>query len=224
MSAREYLAVVSALLDRLGREEYEAISAAGTAVARALQAGKRVWITNTAHGIAHEVTKRAGGLIAVHQLRDIALVDEGDVILIGSPVGVARHTLDFALEGKARGGVIVALTNVSFEQEPTTIVEHRSGKRLHEVADIVIDIGGPTGDGVFEVEELQLRAIPHSGVTLVAGLWMIFSAALEEMRARGSVPRLYQCDMIEGAREKNAKQIDAYLRTGVGYAKRGELE
>ena len=120
--------------------------------------------------------------------------------------------------------MIVGLTNVAFEREPSTTIEHPSGKRLHEVADIVIDIGGPTGDGVFEVEELSLRAIPHSGVTLVAALWMIFSSAMEGLRDIASVPRLYQCDMVEGSRPRNADQLSAYSRTGVGYVPRDELD
>ena len=223
MSAKDYLSLVTSLLERLGNEEYENIAAAGLAVATSLHEGHRIWITNTAHGVAHEATKRAGGFIPVHRLHDVVLVDPGDVILIASPVGVAQHTLAFAIEGRDRGGVVIALTNVAFEREPTTVVEHESGKRLHQVADIVIDIAGPTGDGVFDVPELQLRAIPHSGVTLTAGLWMIFSVALDEMRTRGITPRLYECDMIEGARAKNAAQIDAYLRTGVGYVTEDEI-
>ena len=176
------------LQHRLHDESLADIVKAGNAVARALEDGHRIWVTNTAHGVAHEVTKRAGGFIAVHELIDVVHMQPGDCVLIGSPVGVATHTLSFALGASERGGIVVALTNVAFEQEPSTIIEHPSGSRLHEVADIVVDIGGPTGDGVFELTDLNFRVIPHSGVTLVTALWMIFSEALAVMRSHGVIP------------------------------------
>ena len=178
MSADTYLQTVSTLLARLGSEEYSAIVDAGNLVATSLEGGHSLWVTHTAHGVVDELTGRAGGFIALRELKDVNDAEFGDVVLIGSPVGVARHTIEFALGAQRRGSKVVALTNVAFELEPTTVLEHATGKRLHEIADITIDIGGPTGDGVFDVEELRLRAIPHSGVTLVAGLWMILSHAL----------------------------------------------
>ena len=223
MSAEAYFEEVIALLHRLRDESLADIINAGNAVARALEDGHRVWVTNTAHGVAHEVTKRAGGFIAVHELIDVVHMQPGDCVLIGSPVGVANHTLSFGLGASERGGIVVALTNVAFELEPSTIIEHPSGKRLHEVADIVVDIGGPTGDGVFELTDLGFRVIPHSGVTLVTALWMIFSEALAAMKSHGLIPRLYQCDMVQGARERNALQIAGYVATGAGYLDESEV-
>ena len=78
------------------------------------------------------------------------------------------------------------------------------------------------GDGVFEVEELQLRAIPHSGVTGMTAMWMVFSEALSMLRAAGVTPRLYECVNVEGARAKNAVQIEGYLELGVDVLGEGE--
>jgi uncharacterized phosphosugar-binding protein len=223
MSAKRYLNVVSELLTRLGDSEYPQIERAGDAVAHAIENGRNVWVTHTAHCVVDELTGRAGGYIAIRELKDVGDLAQGDVVLIGSPVGVAHHTVEFALQAADRGCTVVALTNVRFEQEPDTIAEHPTKKRLHEIAGITIDIGGPIGDGVFDVAELKLRAIPHSGVTLVAGLWMILSHALETMRQDGRVPRLYQCDMIEGARARNAVLVEGHRETGLGYVTDVEL-
>ena len=75
---------------------------------------------------------------------------------------------------------------------------------------------GPVGDGVFAVDELELRAIPHSGVTGMTAMWMLFSEALAILRERGTTPRLYQCVNEPGARERNAVQLAAYHETGIG--------
>jgi len=212
------------LLERLRTQQWDTIVNAGDSVAQAIARGNKVWISRTTHCLAGEGTRRAGGFIAVHDMIDAVMVRPGDCVLVGSAVGTAASTVTVALEAKQRGGTIIALTNVAFENDPDTIIEHPSGQRLHQVADLVVDVGGPLGDGVFEVDALRLRAIPHTGVTMVATMWMIFSEALHILRNAGTLPRLYECIMIEGSRARNAVQIDGYLRTGLGYLTAGEAE
>jgi uncharacterized phosphosugar-binding protein len=216
VSAEAYVREIRGLLDRLERDSLGSIREAAIAVADCLAAGHRVWVATTTYCLHHEATGRAGGFMAVHILDDAALVQPGDVVLIGSPVGTSARTIDLAADSGVRGGTVVALTNVEFEDDPDTLLEHSSRTRLHELADIVIDVPGPLGDGVFAVEELELRAIPHSGVTGMTAMWMLFSEALSILRARGTTPRLYQCVNVAGARERNAVQLAAYRETGVG--------
>jgi uncharacterized phosphosugar-binding protein len=216
VSAEAYVREIRRLLDRLERDSGASIQQAASAVADCLAAGHRVWVATTTYCLHEEATGRAGGFIAVHVLDDAALVQPGDVVLIGSPVGTSSRTIDLAVGTHQRGGTVVALTNVEFEDHPDTLLEHPTRTRLHELADIVIDVPGPLGDGVFEVEELELRAIPHSGVTGMTAMWMLFSEALAILRERGTTPRLYQCVNEPGARERNAVQLAAYHQTGIG--------
>ena len=118
-------------------------------------------------------------------MNDAALVRNGDCILIGSPVGTSVRPISFTLECQERGAYVIALTNREFEDDPRTLLEHPLQHRLHEIADLVVDIPGPLGDGVFNIPELQMRAIPHSGITGMTAMWMIFSEALSLMRAGG---------------------------------------
>ena len=79
------------------------------------------------------------GFIAVHILRDAALVSPGDVVLIGSPVGTSRTPITATLECRARGAYIVALTNVEFENHPEALsILRASGvtPRLYECVNI----------------------------------------------------------------------------------------
>ena len=69
---------------------------AATAVADCLAAGHRIWVATTTYCLHEEATGRAGGFIAVHVLDDAALVQPGDVVLIGSPVGTSARTIDLA--------------------------------------------------------------------------------------------------------------------------------
>lgn len=224
VSAEIYLDEIISLLEQLAERAHDSILQAGEAVAAALEAGNRIWVTPTTYTLHEESTGRAGGFIAVHIMNDAALVRAGDCILIGSPVGTSAKPISLTLECQGRGAYVIALTNREFENDPRTLLEHPMQHRLHEIADLVVDIPGPLGDGVFEIPELRMRAIPHSGITGMAAMWMIFSEALSLMRARGSTPRLYECVNIAGARERNAVQIAGYLRTGLGYLERGEAE
>jgi uncharacterized phosphosugar-binding protein len=222
MTARAYAAEVIRLIQRLEADSHHSIVLAAEAVAASLRDGHRIWVTPTTYCLHEESTGRAGGFIAVHILRDTALVQPGDCVLIGSPVGTSEKPITFTSECQARGARVIALTNVEFEDDPRTLLEHPSRTRLHDVADIVIDVPGPLGDGVFQVDELALRAIPHSGVTSMTAMWMVFSEALAILRTAGIMPRLYECVNVEGARAKNAVQIAGYLGSTVGVLAEGE--
>jgi uncharacterized phosphosugar-binding protein len=217
LSAAGYLQAILPLVQRLGDEPVSgAIRTAGEAAATALSGGGKVWLTETTHCLHTEATYRAGGLMAAHILNDPALVQPGDCVIEGTPVGTSSLAIDCALNAKARGAVLVALTNVAFEEDPRTVLDHPSKKRLHEIADIVVDLAGPVGDGVFEHPETGMRIIPHSGVTGMVAMWMIFSEAASLLRARGETPRFYECIMVEGALERNGRERDEYLAAGRG--------
>lgn len=217
MTARAYLDCIVELLARLGEDpQYTAILAAADTVANTIANGGRILVPPTTYCLHEESTGRAGGFMPVHVLTDSALVRAKDCVLIGSPVGTSSRPIDFALDAHKRGAIVIALTNSEFENDPRTLLEHPTRQRLHAVADIHVDVPGPLGDGVFEVEELEMRAIPHSGVTSMTAMWMIFSEALSLLRGRGITPRLWECVNIDGARARNATRMDGYIRTGSG--------
>jgi uncharacterized phosphosugar-binding protein len=219
VSADDYLAGILPLVGRLGDDEVRAnILRAGETVASSLAGERKVWVAQTSHCLHDEATYRAGGLIAAHILENVALVQPGDCVIEGTPVGTSNLAIDTALGSKARGATLIALTNVAFENDPRTIVEHPSGRRLHEIADIVVDLDGPIGDGMFAIGDPTIRVIPHSGVTGMVAMWMIFAEAMSVLQVRNKIPRFYECIMITGAAEHNAAEIDDYLSTNRGYS------
>ena len=217
MNAAGYLEAIVPLVERLGREPAaSAIRAAGAAAAGALSGGGKVWITETTHCLHGEATYRAGGLMAVHILTDPVAVQPGDCVIEGTPVGVTGLAVEWALKARTRGATLVALTNVAFEQDPRAVLEHPTRGRLHELADIVVDLAGPVGDGVFEDPATGIRVLPHSGVTGMVAMWMIFAEAASVLASHGEAPRWYECVALEGATERNRRERDAYLTTGRG--------
>lgn len=224
IGASSYLDQVIGLLQELRTASRESIAEAADVIARSIEQGHRIWIASTTYTLHEEATGRAGGFMAAHVLTDTALVGAGDCVLVGSPVGTSARPIDVTHDCQLRGATVIALTNTAFELDERTLLEHSTKARLHEIADLVIDVPGPFGDGMFEVPELALRAIPHSGVTGVATMWMIFSEVLAVMRRRGITPRLYECVNVSGAREKNRAAIAGYVASGRGYLLDGELD
>ncbi len=217
MSARGYFDAILPLVQRLGDEELSAIQRAGVLVAESIAAGHRVWVAKTSHCLHDEATFRAGGLMAVHILDDYVTVEPGDTVFAGTPVGTSNTAVDPAIIAKQRGAKLIVLTNVAFELDEHTERWHPSGKSLHEFADVLIDLKGPIGDGVMEHLDTGVRILPHSGVTGMVAMWMIFAEAISILLEQGKEPLLYQCIMVRGARARNDVLLEEYHRTHVGY-------
>ena len=216
MSARAYADTVLPRMTRLAQDELAAIERAGELVADALAGGHRVWVTQTSHYLHLEATHRAGGLMAVHVLEDDAAVESGDVVLLGITAGAAAEIVDMALDLQGRGASVVALTQLDFERHPDLPATHPSGRRLSDVADVHIDIGGPYGDGELELGDTAIRILPSSGVTSLLALWMLFADAVRRLGAQGLEPLVYESNLLPGARDRNAEREAMYQRTRRG--------
>jgi len=72
------------------------------------------------------------------------------VFFIASNSGVNKSIIGMALAVKARGHKLIAVTSLDhLRQVPP---HHVSGKRLYEIADVVIDNLAPRGDTVLTLE------------------------------------------------------------------------
>ncbi len=220
MSARSYLDAISERLELLGGSQFSAIEAAGQALAGAIAGGHRIWIAKTTHCLHDEVTFRAGGLMAIHSLDDPIAIESGDIVLIGTNAGTTVLTVETALIAHERGALVVALTQMAYEGDPKAPAEHPSGKKLHEVADILIDLGGQFGDGEIGFSEAgnDMRILPGSGAAVVIAAWMILAEATDRLIELGKPPLFWQSMQIPGATPRNLALLDQYRRTRIGYS------
>lgn len=217
-AAQTFAARMLERLHTLVQDQEESIDAAAVAVADALGNGHRVWIAETSHGLHDEVTSRAGGLMAVHRLSDPVGIEAGDVVVVPTNAGTTHATVDYALIGKERGAIVVALTPMSYETDPRLIPEHASGKRLNEVADVVIDLGGRYGDTEldFDCGDRSIAAIPGSGIAAMLAMWMIFAEATELLCQRGMPPLTWDSMQMPGVHAANLERFADYRRSRNG--------
>ncbi len=194
--------------------------------------------TGHSEAFAMEIAGRAGGLIATNRIALRTLVLRGDrdvselggaeferdpnigenllalfdiqphdVFMIASNSGVNGSILGIALAAKTRGHKVIAVTSLDHTMKVTP--KHPSGKRLSEVADIVIDNLAPFGDSTMQLEG-------GIGVGAVSSLTAAFIAqritigVAEAMRQRGKTPPVYISANIPGGDEHNRALEDLY--------------
>jgi uncharacterized phosphosugar-binding protein len=216
MTARAYLDAIQTRIDKLGSEQFGAIQQAGVMVADAIAGGGRVWIARTTHCLHDEATYRAGGLMAVHALDDPVTIERGDAVLIGTNAGTTVLTVEIALIARERGAGVIALTQMPYEADPSVVAEHPSGTKLHEHADVLVDLGGQIGDGELALPG-GLRIMPGSGVAAMTAMWMIFADAVERLESAGKSPLMWQSMQLTGAMVGNLERQRGYHRNRIGY-------
>jgi uncharacterized phosphosugar-binding protein len=86
-----------------------------------------------------------------------------DALLAISSSGCNAVTVDVAIEAKRLGLFVVALTSRAIAEVSAS--RHESGRKLHEVADVVLDQHAPPGDAAVWIEGLETPVAPLSSVT-----------------------------------------------------------
>lgn len=180
------------------------------------------------HALAEEAFHRAGGLVPVNAIHEIfltpltrpdlsgqlerlpglaALILEGhdlrpgEVLLVISNSGINAVPVEMALEGRQRGLTVIALTSLRHSQ--TVTARHPNGKRLFELADIVLDNCGEPGDAVIAYPGFAGRVAPTS---LLAGSYIINSLVcrvVELFLTHDLVPPVYLSANLPGGDEHN---------------------
>jgi uncharacterized phosphosugar-binding protein len=108
-----------------------------------------------------------------------------DVILIFSNSGVNILPVEMAMVAKTVGMKVIAVISSAYaSQAPLSSL----GKRLAEVADIVIDNGTPPGDALVELELTGLRSSPASTIAGAYILNSVLTEAVWRLAASGQTP------------------------------------
>jgi uncharacterized phosphosugar-binding protein len=187
----------------------------------------QVFGTGHSEALAMELSGRAGGLIPTNKLalRDIVLlggrdaavledpkaerdsslagevwdlapIEPGDVVVIGSQSGGNGAIVEMAVIARAAGHPVVAVTSRAHSAAIDS--RHPSGKRLFELADVVIDNGSPYGDSVLDLPDGgTVCAISSIGNAVVAQL--LVAEITARLIAGGVEPPIYlSANIAEG--------------------------
>src|SRR6516165_7386959 len=94
--------------------------------------------------------------------RNFAVTPDDSLLAISSS-GCNAVTIDVAIEARRAGMFVAALTSLANAAASTS--RHDSGRKLHEVADLVLDQHAPAGDSAVWIDGLQTPVAPLSSIT-----------------------------------------------------------
>lgn len=237
----DFFDAISALTEKIRKEQKENILKAADMITDSVLKGGAVHLFDTGHIISNELYGRAGGLMLMKRLKydfsvenDVRPRDKkntgskagfagyvleasnilpGDVLIISSVSGKTVSPVDLALEAKKAGIKIIAVTSLKFSS--TLKSDHPSGKKLYEIADIVLDNCAPTGDGMLNVDGIDTAVCPASGIASAYIMWALTADIIEKLLKKGLTPSIYKSTNLPDGNEYNQTFKEKYKKTGI---------
>lgn len=189
--------------------------------------------TGHSHMIAEEPYFRAGTLIPVNFVYDPSLAgsqqtvksaylerlerygsilldyikpDPEDVFIIISNSGRNAVPVEMAMELQSSSNKTIVITSMTYSKNLKS--RHSSGKKLYEVADIVLDNQGEVGDVALEIPEMEQGFGPTSTITGVYILNAIMVQTVLNLVDRDIEPPVFWSGNLNQGMEKNEKMME----------------
>lgn len=136
-------------------------------------------------------------------------IKAGDVMIVFSHGGMNAVGIEVAMEARQRGLKVVAIT--SMDNQKQSKATHSSGKKLSEVADIVIDNCVPAQDALVDIEGWKAPVAAGSTVAFVTIAMAIVAEVASQLAKRGISPPVFVSPNVPGIpADNNPKVFDAY--------------
>lgn len=233
----EYIENVKNIIEKIETAGAESIEKTAQIFADTLINGRRIYLFGTGHShmLAEELFYRAGGLVNIQPIlieplmlhisasestvaeRKEGMAEEifreygmsaNDTVVIISNSGRNGVIVDMALLCKKEGLNVIALTNLEHTYAGES--RHKSGKRLCEIADVVLDNGGCVGDACVEVDSIEGKICPTSTACGAMILNAVVAEAVDICAKKGFNPDHFASSNIDGGDEINNKFVEKY--------------
>ena len=237
MLYHDYLQEVGQVLKKVTDTQCAKIEEAARLVAESLAKDGMLYVFGCGHShiIGEDLFYRAGGTAAVCAMLDSDLMLHGgaaksshyekmtglaqpifdrygltdkDVLLVVSTSGINSVPVEMAMCAKEKGIPVIAIASMAYAKDTS---RHPSGKRLHDVADILLDNGVCHGDAAVEIGESGMRVGPISTISSCMIAQCVVVQADELMYQQGLTPPVYVSGNIPGGMEKNQDLIRRYM-------------
>ena len=223
-------------MNELRQDEWGHVGTVGGWLGEALSKEGWLYVFGTGHShlVAEEIFYRAGGLahavpmldprVMLHenaieatyteretgfaaQLMEKYPVQAGDVLIVVSNSGRNAVPIEMALLGREKGMRVAAI--LSRRQSDAWPSRHASGKKLADVAEVVLDNHGADGDAWLEMPGLPSKVGSTSSMMGLLLIQLILVQACENSLARGVAPEMYISSNTNGD-DHNEKLLEKY--------------
>lgn len=238
MLARRFFAEVRDIIDKVESTQMLNIAKAADILTKAIVEERKVFVFGCSHAaiLAEELCYRAGGLALINPifapgltvterpitrtsrlerlegygkiLVETTPIEKDDVLIIASTSGRNSVPVEMAIEAKKVGVIVIALT--SFEYSKAVVARHSSGKRLYELADLVLDNCGVVGDVVLEVPGLPQKVGSTSNIIGSIILQSVIAETIENLMDTGRIPPVFASANLDEGEELNSRIFEKY--------------
>lgn len=150
-----------------------------------------------------------GGIIV-----DYNHVAPPDAMICISNSGNNASTVDVALACKSKGVPVIAFTNTTYADQLHT--QHSSGKKLKDIADVVIDNCSLIGDAAVELDGFDVKVGATSTIPVVFMLPALLVQTCENLLEAGIKPDVYYNGHLayerDDVKEHNDRLVEKYYR------------
>lgn len=235
--AGQYLSHLQIMLDKAIKDQLQPIHDAASAFVKTIENEGFIYVFGTGHShlMAEELFYRAGGLTRIYPILEESLMlhngaiksteierlseyasviaeqyhfSEKDTIVICSNSGRNNIIVEMADLAKEKGMKVIALTNLNHAKSVTS--RHKSGLKLYQIAEIVLDNQGVIGDACITTPLLKGNTGATSTVIGAAILHSIEITTIEMLLNKGISPEIFQSSNVDGGDEINKKYFDLY--------------
>lgn len=157
--------------------------------------------------------------LAERILRNFDL-SEKDAALVVSSSGCNVVPVEMAMGLKKAGMKVVAI--VSRQHADASPSRHPGGKKLQDVADLVLDTGAPVGDAMVKIEGLDTPVSPGSTVGGVMLVNAVKAEVADRLTRAGQPPKVLTAgvtvgqqraaDLFEAAYDEHARRLAELYR------------
>lgn len=246
IGAESVFETILGIVNHVRTQQLDAIREAATRLADCLLQGGIIHVFGAGHSRAFgmEMCGRAGGLAPMKLLglEDIALLEgtrginlvelerdpetahrllrlhevrPEDAFIIVSNSGRNGAPVELALECKKRGIPVIAVTSLAHSVR--TDSRHPSGKKLYEIADIVIDNGCPYGDVLLDIPHLHEKTGSASSVVGALIAQSLTVEIIARLIEAGHTPPVFISANVDGSDEHNRKIVEQYAHRKITY-------
>jgi len=132
----------------------------------------------------------------------------GEMIIVVSVSGRNAAGVEMAEAAGDAGLRVVGVTSLPYSKSVTS--RHRSGRRLFEVCDLVIDLEVPAGDALVPVSDGGHRAGPASTVVATALLNAVVCEVAVRLGEKEGDPPLFASANLPGGDAHNRRLLEQY--------------
>lgn len=137
-----------------------------------------------------------------------------DAMIVISTSGIRPVIVEMAQGAKNRGLPVIGILSKKHCEE--AVPSHSSGKKLIDIADVILDNQCPPGDCVHELDGMQWRTGPASTVTGAMLINMLRCEVAERLIAQGKPPVMLPSHQFPGnmsAAEALEQYYEAYRKS-----------